>query len=85
MQSRPESASRDSRKSRTASEAGLPGFESLYWIGMLAPARTPGALVDKLNRDVVDILQTQALQAALLVQGAESRALRAGRVCRIYQ
>ncbi len=56
----------------TASEAGLPGFESLYWIGMLAPARTPGALVDKLNRDVVDILQTQALQAALLVQGAES-------------
>ena len=26
----------------TSAEAGLPGFESDYWIGMLAPARTPG-------------------------------------------
>jgi tripartite-type tricarboxylate transporter receptor subunit TctC len=58
----------------TASEAGLPGFESLYWIGMLAPARTPGTLVDRLNRDIVEIVQTQALQAAFLVQGAETAA-----------
>jgi len=55
----------------TASEAGLPGFESSAWFGMLAPAHTSSTIVDRLNRDVVDILQTSALQAWLLAQGAE--------------
>lgn len=55
----------------TATEAGLPGFESEQWNGMLAPARTPAALVARLNRDIVEILQTPAMQTALLAQGAE--------------
>lgn len=56
----------------TMAEAGLPGFGSeYYWIGMFAPARTPAALVGKLNRDIVEILQTPAMQTALLAQGAE--------------
>ena len=56
----------------TVIEAGLPGFGSeYYWIGMFAPARTPPALVAKLNRDIVEILQAPALQTALLAQGAE--------------
>jgi tripartite-type tricarboxylate transporter receptor subunit TctC len=55
----------------TSAEAGLPGFESDYWIGMLAPARTPGELVARLNKDMVSILRTSEMQASLLAQGAE--------------
>lgn len=55
----------------TAAEAGMPGFESQQWLGMLAPARTPGALIGKLNRDMVEFLQTPAIQTAFRSQGAE--------------
>jgi tripartite-type tricarboxylate transporter receptor subunit TctC len=56
----------------TAAEAGLPGFELEFWIGMLAPARTPPALVAKLNRDIGEILRTSAMRTMLLAQGAEA-------------
>jgi len=55
----------------TAIEAGLAGFESEQWIGMLAPVRTPAALIVKLNREIVEILQSPAMQATLRAQGAE--------------
>jgi tripartite-type tricarboxylate transporter receptor subunit TctC len=55
----------------TSAEAGLPGFESDYWIGMLAPARTPAPIIGKLNADLVSILRTPELQSSLLAQGAE--------------
>ena len=55
----------------TVAEAGLPELESEYWIGMFAPAHTPPAIVEKLNRDFVEILQTPAMRTALLDQGAE--------------
>ncbi len=54
----------------TAAEAGLPGFESQFWIGLLAPARTPAALVAQLNRDAGEVLRAPEMQAALLNQGA---------------
>ena len=54
----------------TVAEAGLPELESEYWIGMFAPAKTPQAFVDKLNRDFVEILQTPAMRTVLLDQGA---------------
>lgn len=56
----------------TATEAGLPGFELEFWIGMLAPAHTPPAIVAKLNRDVGEILHTPEMQATLLAQGSEA-------------
>ena len=56
----------------TAAEAGLPGFELEFWIGMLAPAHTPPAIIAKLNRDIGEILQTSAMQTTLLAQGAEA-------------
>ena len=40
---------------------------------MFAPARTPAAVVAKLNRDFVDILRTPAVRAVLLDQGSEPR------------
>ena len=56
---------------QTAAEAGLPGFESAQWLGMLAPAQTPAALVSRLNREMVEILQTPVMRNVLLAQGAE--------------
>jgi tripartite-type tricarboxylate transporter receptor subunit TctC len=41
----------------TLAEAGVPGYEFTAWIGTLAPAATPRAVVDKLNADIQKILR----------------------------
>jgi tripartite-type tricarboxylate transporter receptor subunit TctC len=41
----------------TIAEAGYPGFEAVGWIGLVAPAKTPLAILDKLNAEIVRILQ----------------------------
>lgn len=40
----------------TIAEAGYPGFEAVGWIGIAAPAGTPPAILDKLNAEMVRIL-----------------------------
>ncbi len=56
------------------SDQRLPGFVSNFWVGLLAPARTPEAIIRQLNRDVAEALGTPDLRAALLEQGAEPAA-----------
>lgn len=58
----------------TAAEAGLPDLQLDFWIGMLAPAGTPPAIIAKLNRDIGEVLRTPAMQATLLAQGARAAA-----------
>jgi tripartite-type tricarboxylate transporter receptor subunit TctC len=62
----------------TMSEAGLPGFRSITWFGLVAPPQTPAALADKINKDTVDILKTGEVSAKLrelsLDLGATTRA-----------
>ena len=41
----------------TVAEAGIPGFESVTWIGMVAPAGTPKAIVDRVNAELNKGLQ----------------------------
>lgn len=53
----------------TAIEAGVPGFENIGWFGLLAPAATPPAIVDKIQRDVVKAMKTTEMQARLFVLG----------------
>ena len=53
-------------------EAGYPGIEASVWFGLFAPAKTPPAIISKINRDVVASLQTPEAKEALLTQGAES-------------
>ncbi|MGZ5176237.1 MAG: tripartite tricarboxylate transporter substrate-binding protein, partial [Burkholderiales bacterium] len=48
-----------------------PGMESSVWFGLLAPARTPKPIIDRINRDVVDSLKMPEARDALLAQGAE--------------
>ncbi|HEY7238726.1 MAG TPA: tripartite tricarboxylate transporter substrate binding protein [Burkholderiales bacterium] len=55
----------------TVAEAGLPGFELAFWIGILAPAHTPTPVVAKINQDVGELLRTPQFRGVLLAQGAE--------------
>jgi len=55
----------------TLSEAGVPGYESVGWFGLMAPAATPKEIVAQLNRDVNRILQLPDVKARLLELGAD--------------
>ena len=49
----------------TFSEAGLPGFKSITWFGLVAPPATPAALAEKINRDVVELLKSKEVGGML--------------------
>ena len=53
----------------TLAESGVPGFEAVTWLGLLAPATTPPATVAFLNKEVLAVLQAPAVNAKLLAQG----------------
>jgi tripartite-type tricarboxylate transporter receptor subunit TctC len=55
----------------TMSEAGLPGFTSFAWFGLVAPPGTPDDVVAKINKDVVDVLKTEDVRRKFLALGAE--------------
>lgn len=55
----------------SATEAGIPGMEAKLWFALFAPAKTPRAVVMKLNREVGDILRRAETREQLLAQGAE--------------
>jgi tripartite-type tricarboxylate transporter receptor subunit TctC len=55
----------------TVAESGVPGFEITAWFGLLAPANTPQAIIDRLNAEVTKILKTPEMKAKLIAQGAE--------------
>ena len=56
----------------TVAEAGLPGFVFDFWIGLLAPAKTPRAVVNKLNAEIAKILEQPAVKDRMAKLGAES-------------
>lgn len=55
----------------TVSEAGLPKFEYLTWYGMMAPAGTPKAIVDALQRDTARSLRVQSWSERFTQQGLD--------------
>ena len=54
----------------TMAEAGVPGYEVDAWFGLLAPAGTPRAVIDELNRNVIAVLKTPEIEKLLFEQGA---------------
>jgi tripartite-type tricarboxylate transporter receptor subunit TctC len=58
----------------TIAESGLPGFETGSWQGILAPARTPRAVIDKLNAELRRVLALPDVKAKLAAQGTQVRA-----------
>ena len=55
----------------TISEAGVPGYQSFIWWGLFAPAGTPQAIVDTLNRELEAIMKTPEMVKTFETQGAE--------------
>jgi tripartite-type tricarboxylate transporter receptor subunit TctC len=55
----------------TLAESGLPGFQWDSWSGLLAPAKTPRAIIDKLNREVTRALELPDIRQRLIAMGVE--------------
>ena len=49
----------------TIAESGYPGFEAVGWIGIVAPAKTPDAILGKLNQEILRILQAPDVKERL--------------------
>ncbi len=58
----------------TLAEAALPGFNSISWLGLLAPAGTPPEIVDKISADVRAVLADEAVRARYVTLGGVPRA-----------
>jgi tripartite-type tricarboxylate transporter receptor subunit TctC len=55
----------------TLAESGVPGYEYSSWIGLLAPAKTPRAVVEKLGAEAARAARTPEMKAVLALEGAE--------------
>jgi hypothetical protein len=55
----------------TVAESGVPGFETIGWNGIVAPANTPKTIVDRLNAVINQVIQEPAMTAKLAAQGVE--------------
>ena len=55
----------------TMAEAGVPGYEATIWLGLMAPKGTPQPIVDRLNAEIVRIVNRAEIKAAWAKQGAE--------------
>ena len=55
----------------TMSEAGVPGYEMTLWVSFFAPAGTPGAIVSRLNGEIVRIVRLPDIREKLLASGIE--------------
>jgi tripartite-type tricarboxylate transporter receptor subunit TctC len=55
----------------TIAESGVPGYEFTNWFGLVAPAQTPGPILQKIHADVSKVLQSPELRTELESMGAE--------------
>ncbi|MBI3938269.1 MAG: tripartite tricarboxylate transporter substrate binding protein [Betaproteobacteria bacterium] len=55
----------------TVSESGLPGYETSGWAGVVAPAKMPTDIIDRLNAAIVKVLRTPAMTELYVGQGVE--------------
>ena len=73
------SASTSARRSEalpdvpTVAESGLKDFEINSWVGLLAPAKTPPAVIDRLNQALNEVLTDPEAKGKLLQMGIEAR------------
>jgi tripartite-type tricarboxylate transporter receptor subunit TctC len=58
----------------TLAEAGVPGYEASAWNGVAAPARTPRAVIERLNREINAAVAVPELRQRLQDLGVDARA-----------
>ena len=68
----------------TMSEAGVAGFSFFGWYGIVAPARTPAAVIKELNRGLVQVLTTPAIVERVVAMGNEPVAQHAGGIRQVH-
>ncbi len=56
----------------TVAEAGVKGYQHASWVGMLAPAKTPKPVIDRLHAESVKILARDEIRKTFLKQGMET-------------
>jgi tripartite-type tricarboxylate transporter receptor subunit TctC len=56
----------------TLAESGLPGYDASLWMGVVMPAATPANLVQRINRELTEILGTAEAKTTLLGQGLDT-------------
>ena len=54
----------------TVAEAGVPGYETTIWLGLMAPKGTPQAIVDKLNAEIEKVVNRDEVKKIWAEQGA---------------
>ena len=55
----------------TVAESGLKGYETITWFGFVAPAKTPQAIVARLNAEIVKVLALPDVRNQFAIQGIE--------------
>jgi tripartite-type tricarboxylate transporter receptor subunit TctC len=55
----------------TIAEAGVPGYDVATWWGVLAPAKTPAAIVSRLNDEIRKIVASDDVRARIIADGAD--------------
>ena len=55
----------------TAIESGVPGYEAYVWMGLLAPKGTPAPIIDRLNRELTQVLATSEVKSYMATAGIE--------------
>jgi tripartite-type tricarboxylate transporter receptor subunit TctC len=56
----------------TIAEAGVPGYEAANWIGIVAPAGTPAAVVAKLHKEISAVVDSPEIQKQFSSEGVEA-------------
>jgi tripartite-type tricarboxylate transporter receptor subunit TctC len=68
----------------TFPEAGVPGFRSITWFGLVAPPATPAALAQRLNRDTVEVLRSKEVSDRLTAISLEIGATSPSETARFF-
>ena len=55
----------------TAAQSGLPGFEAIQYYGLAAPAGTPRPIIDRINKELRNILTSDEMQKRLIADGSD--------------
>lgn len=66
-------------------EAGIPGFEFIFWNGLWAPAATPSAIVEQINRDVMRVMDMPDVLERFSKLGAEPMRMSAAQFARFVR